>query len=291
MGPRFPLSRSRCWQLLNAWRARPVTHTVKLAIWLSLAIGAPASIRAASPDAATAVLQFVVSLDIPLVLAFAGVVIAVLLPKMAEVLRRDPDQWALPPRYRGVETTLNVLLALTTASTWPLAVLLASVILGFANPAARSSLNETLSLMAVGILIGALGARIFHSTPHSAQDKPAWHRVGRGFTHLSWAPFRKTLDEFNPRRLALLIIPVLLAAPMGVAAADVIVAAVVWVGAMYCLMLIRSAINVMTQTRRWISPFQLTSAPLRRYTLQYTVAFLVCVGLAITALDAMRAFR
>lgn len=112
--------------------------------------------------------------------------------------------------------------------------------------------------------------------PHRRVARPpipcaAWSALG------SW-PVRQAFASARPKTLARTLIPVLLAVPMGAAAADVMPAIALLAGGGAMVLLMISTRAVIVEARRWLMPLPLAPELLLRKTLPGVLLLLGCMA-------------
>jgi hypothetical protein len=276
------LLQSRGWQLRNVWREYPAQNFARLALWFCLCIVAPIGVRISSERSANAAMQFVLSFDVPLVLAFAGIVAGVLMPALAAAVAKDADCWILPARYQGNARHLSVAVSCLQALMWPFGILAAVAILGLGN--SSKNLPEIYLMFGLGALLGSIATYIFSNRRFvDIRVMPLWPSLGQGMTQLSWAPLRQLADVVQPRQLSRLAIPAMLAAPMGASATDVAAIFAVLFPVICCEVLVRATATVAADGRRWLPSRQLSAATLAHFSMRYVAVFFACSGLLVSA--------
>jgi hypothetical protein len=277
-----PLITSRWWQLRNEWQCHPTRTIFRLAAWLAVSFVVPGAIRASSTALAANILATILSFDVFLALGTAGVVCGLLLPRVAHAIKADADQWVIAAPYRRRWLWLNIADPVIRVALWPVAVLLGITVLGVGMEGARADVSEILFLAGFGTLAGGLLSLILAGKRTTRTDKPyPFSASVHGLGHLSWQPVVKLLDSFDLRRMMLVSIPVLLAAPLGALAVDVAKVLVVWLIGVALVMLVTSVFSVVSDTRHWLPPQLLPGTALAWRVLKHLAITLLLIVAAL----------
>jgi hypothetical protein len=225
-----------------------------------LAIALPAAFALAGARHAAAAMEWLLSFDMPLELLLAVQVSAAI---VALASRPDTEGWIAPAMSREVAGRLLFLARLLRALRWPVALALAAALLSLGSPRAAAHLVEALLFAGFAVIGGASLAWLLLSRRVATRDHEmsSGFSAHRGFSALSWVPLHETSRQFEPRRLALLGVPVLLLAPMGSAAQEVLRALVGWVVLLYISSWWRQAEQAARAMHRWMP---LVGQPARR---------------------------
>lgn len=265
-------------QWTNAWRSRPVLRSLILLLWLAPVVLLPALLVAAGHAAAAR--EWLLSLDVPLALmlaSHAGAAVAALRTGA------DAEAWVMPAGRRGVAGRLLGGARLLHALRWPLGLLLASGILMLGAPAASHQMRELAAMVCMALLLGALIAWLMTAGPRaSSSAAPAASRA-RGLAALSWVPFQETRRQLSVRRLSMLAMPVLLSAPMGARALQILLVLLALLPLVHLLGWYREGVRASAAIRRWL-PF----APVRLHARLWRHVLLATLLGAAAALLAWR---
>lgn len=241
--------RLQLWQWLNAWRAQPVRRTLSPLSWLLAAIVVPAGVALSGAAHSRALLQWVLSLDIPLTLLLAAQVGAA---AVAQASGADPESWISPrPRRGSFDRVLQSLRWLHVAR-WPVALAMAALILAWGDAQSTRSLAELVLLSFFGLTCGALFAWNLGSPKVADGPVPSEHSRASGLAVLSSVPFRQASRQLNRRRVLLLTAPVMLAAPMGSLVQHIAAAMGAWVLLLYVSTWMREARRTVEALRKWL---------------------------------------
>ena len=251
MPPRWWWLRLQIWQSLNAWRTAPVRGTLIPLSWLLPSVAVPTAFALAGEHHAAAAMDWLLSFDMPLELLLAAQVGTAI---VALGSRPDRESWISPAVSRANAGRMLFLARLLYAVRWPLGLALAAALLAAGSALAEAHLVEVLLIAGFALIGGAslawllLGRRV-DTTVHSPITK-----VSRtcGLPALSWVPLRETSRLLDPRRLALLAVPVLLAAPMGSAAEEVLRVLAGWMVLLYVGNWLRQAAHTARVMQRWM---------------------------------------
>ncbi|MEJ0100998.1 MAG: hypothetical protein WDO12_15350 [Pseudomonadota bacterium] len=268
------------FQWINAWRTSPVRRTLMPSAWLLPAIALPAALSLAGEAPAAAGMDWVLSFDTPLELLLAAQVGVAI---VALGSRIDTESWISPATTRGIAGKALFAARLLGTVRWPAGLALAALLLSLGSPRAAAHLFEMLLVDAFALVGGAslawllLGQRRQAASTAEPASSQLSHR--RGLSALSWVPLREANRLLQPRRLALLAVPVLLLAPMGTAAQEVLRAVLGWTLLMYVASWWRSAAQVTRALERWMPHATLGVQRMRWYIWRY-VALATLIGAA-----------
>jgi hypothetical protein len=257
-------------QWLNAWRISPVRSSFIPLCWLVLAIALPAALSLAGTQHAAAAMDWLLSFDMPLELLLA---VQASFAIVALASRPDTESWISAPASRGTAGRLLFLARLLRALRWPLGLALAAALLSLGSPRAATHLVEVLLFAGFAVMGGAslawllLGRRV--AGPGHAKTRR--FSSSRGLPALSWVPLHETNRQLDPRRLALLGVPVLLLAPMGSAAQEVLRALGGWVVLLYISSWWRQAAQAARAMDQWMPRVGRRSSRLGWYIWRHVV--------------------
>jgi len=271
--------RLQLWQWLNAWRVQPLRRTVFPLCWFVAAMAVPAGISLAGPAPARAVLEWILSIDIPLALLVA---VQVGSAAVGLASRRDMESWISAQPGRAAVDRMLRMLRWWPVARWPAGLAFAALILAWGDAQSTQGLVELLLLPLLGGTCGALFAWNVMAGSRVADD-PASRATSRvsGWTMLSRIPFQQTSRRLPARRVAFLATPVMLAAPMGSLVQQIAGAIAAWVLLLYVSTWMREASRTVVTLRRWMPHSRL--APLRLYWLVWRYVILAAL-LSIAAL-------
>jgi hypothetical protein len=152
------------------------------------------------------------------------------LASIAVASRPDSERWIAPAGRRGADGRLLWCARFLHAVRWPLGLALATLLLKPASRDDAGHIMELLVLAAVSLVCGAMLAwLLLNRKPTSVKPEPAAASTLPASWALSLAPLRETQRILDMRRIALLAVPLLLAAPMGTPAQQVLRALAIWV--------------------------------------------------------------
>jgi hypothetical protein len=238
------------WQFSNTLRARPIRHCLGLLLWFVLAIMLPAACALAGAPAADAALDWLLSLDMPLGLLLAAQVGSAI---VALASRADTENWLLPPAARGWAGRMLFLARLMSAMRWSFGLVLAASLLYLGSTRSPERLLEQLTIVFFAIVGGASFAWLLLGRSRTPQQSLLARTTReRGWKALSWVPLAETLRRLDPRRLALLAVPVLVGAPMAAEAQLVMRWLAAWVVMIYIANWIQEAIRTAFAMRVWM---------------------------------------
>lgn len=243
------------WQLrwlawLDGARRQPLRHVVPLAAWWLCWIVIPL-IGLANAEFAAATMRFLASLDVPLTLLLAfGVT--------ADVRRFDiaagRDAWLWPPSFRPPRVRWLLRLEWLMVARWPFGLAIAGMLLTIGASSFGRGEETELWMMAALALITALLVLWIRQGAGARDRSVASARVrrARGLAALSWAGIHEAADRLHLRRLAMLCMPILLAAPMGADAAQVAGLVAWFLGAVFIAQVLGECLRIQTDVQRWL---------------------------------------
>lgn len=261
--------RLQFWTWINAWRARPVRGSLIASTWLLPVVVMPVALKFAGEGRSAAALDWLVSLDIPLALGLAAQVgsAVVALATMA-----DTESWIAPAARRGTAGRALFVLRLLLATRWPVGLALAVLLLSFDSSDSSAQVKELLLIDGFALLGGTLFAWVLlglgRASPVGRTAAPA---RASGLATLSWVPLREANRHLNSRRLAVLAIPVLLAATMGSDAQQVVRALAGWIGSLYAFNWMRQASHTADVLHRWMPRMRLSWLRLNWFVWRYVL--------------------
>ena len=170
------------------------------------------------------------------------------------------------------------------ATRWPLALVMAASLLAAGPGNNRPALAEFLVLSAAGTFVGASLGRLLARRADSAAAQSG-NRNSRmhGLPILSFVPLWETRRQIEPRRLALVAMPVMLAAPMGVPAGHIAMALAAWIPLVYLQTAMRESGRTVAAIRRWIPLSALRPPQLQWYARRLVVSAWLACGVALWA--------
>jgi hypothetical protein len=261
--------RLESWTWINAWRARPVRGTLLLSLWLLPVVVLPVALDIGGEGRAAAALDWVLSLDVPLALGLAAQVGSAV---VALASRADTESWIAPVNRRGAAGRALFVLRLLHAARWSSGLALAVLLLSIDGGDSAAQVRELLSIDGFALLGGATFAWVLLSGRHVAPRKPVGGTAtGSGLSALSWVPLREAGRVLNQRRLAMLAIPVLLAAPMGSDAQQILRALVAWTVGLYVFNWMRQAGHATGTLHRWMPGMRVQPIRLKWYVWRYVL--------------------
>jgi hypothetical protein len=236
------------WQWLNLWRARPLRSAAVAASWLLPCLLVPAALRLSGRSTAAAALQWVSSFDIPIALVLAAVTGSRII---AAVNERDTEDWLQPRIQRGTARIALLLLRLAGMLRWPAGLLIAAWLLAIGQAELRQTFVQLLLIIMSGVAGGiAFGwVLIGQRDVRSRNPRPP---PATGLTALSLAPLFATHRSLGLRRLAALLIPAMLAAPMGATLDLVARMLATWLPLLYLGTCLREAGHISMAMRQWL---------------------------------------
>jgi hypothetical protein len=130
--------------------------------------------------------------------------------------------------------------------------LLAGSLLAIGSRNDGAALMELLWLCAAATIMGAALGRLLLRRSGAADEPRRRATRVHGLAVLSYVPLWETRRQLDPRRLALIAMPVLLAAPMGAVAGKVAMVLAVWIPLAYGEAAMREAGRTVAAIRRWM---------------------------------------
>jgi hypothetical protein len=259
------------WQWNQAGRARPLGRAVALLAWWLPCVIAPLVFMLAGTPYSSAVLNFLLSLDVPLTLVLAG---ATALDALGVESRAGSEDWLWPRDSRPVQLRWMSLQRWLFVVRWPAGLAIAASVLSSGNSSPPESLAEMLLMALLGFVCGSCFAWAMQRPAPSQQQPAGIHRL-HGVHALSWVAIRDARDRFDLRRAMVLAVPALLAAPLGAPAGLVAKMLALWLPLLFVLIVCREAAQVHGVLRRWLG-VTLQS----KLWLSYWVWRLVALGVA-----------
>jgi hypothetical protein len=235
------------WQWMQAGRVRPLDRAVALLAWWLPCIIAPLVLILASTSYSSAVLNFLLSLDVPLTLVLAG---ATAVDALGVESRAGSEDWLWPREFRPALLRWMSLQRWLLVVRWPAGLVIAATVLasGAASPGAYT---EMLLMALLGLVCGSSFAWAMQR-PAPSQQRPAGIYRLQGVPALSWVAIRDARDRFDLRRAMVLAVPALLAAPLGAPAGMVARMLALWLPLLFVLIVCREAAQVHGVLRRWL---------------------------------------
>ncbi len=276
------------WQWSNDWHAAPVRRTLILLSWPVPAIALPAALSLAGSAHAAAAMEWVLSFDMPLELLLAAQVGMAIVALRS---RADTESWISPIASRGMAGKALFAVRLLGAVRWPVGVALAALLLSFGSPHAAAHLGEMLLVDGFALIGGASLAWLLLGHRQQAAAVAAYRQPprGHGLSALSWVPLRETNRLLQPRRLALLAVPIMLLAPMGSAAQEVFRALLGWTILLYIANCWREATHTTRAMEKWLPDAGLRARRLHWYIWRHVMlatalgAAMLWLGWRVTA--------
>ena len=240
-----------------------------MSLWLLPVVVLPVALQIAGEGRAAAALEWLLSLDVPLALGLAAQVGSAV---VALASSTDTEIWIAPANRRGAAGRALFVLRLLHAARWPFGLALAVLLLSIDSGDSSAQVKELLLIDGFALLGGATFAWVLLSGRHNAPRKPvAGTATGSGLSALSWVPLREAGRVLNQRRLAQLAIPVLLAAPMGSDAQQILRALLGWAVGLYVFNWMRHAHHAAGVLRRWMPGMRVQPIRLNWYVWRYVL--------------------
>jgi len=255
-----------------------VRRTFAVQLWLAPCVLIPGAVAIADQDRAAALLEWLLSFDMPMALLLSAQVGSAIATLAARV---DPDAWIAPAASRGAAGKFLKLLRLLGAVRWPAGLAIAALLLSARTRWSTESFHELLLIAGFAMVGGASLAWMLLARPRAkaGYSRRAASR-NSGWSSLSWAPLHETRQQLNLRRLMLLAVPVMLAAPMATAAQEVLRGIAAWIVLFHVAVCLRQAARISTAMRLWIPRPRISLLQLHWYTWRYALLAALC-GLAM----------
>jgi hypothetical protein len=259
----------------------PVCRTLGLLLWFLPAFTLPLAIALFARESAAAALQWLLSLDLPLFLLLTTLICRETISRAA---RKTEYRWLAPATQSRPVRSMLAAAGLMHATRWPAALLLAGSLLASGSGNNRAALVELLWLCAAAPVMGAALGRLLMRRPGGAAEEPR-RRATRvhGLAVLSYVPLWETRRQVDPRQLALIAMPVLLAAPMGVVAGKVAMALAAWIPLAYAEAAMREAGRTVAAIRRWMPQSALQPLQLQWFVRRLVAVAWLAGGIALWA--------
>jgi hypothetical protein len=225
-------------------------------------------------DAAASSLLFVLSLDVPLTLALA---IGVTIDAIRAGANADAERWLGVPAYRPAAVRWLMRLHWLLVMRWPAALALSTALLSRAAnvPVAELYLMAVLAL-AVGMMF--LWMRVQGSAvPQHYIVRP---RASQGMAALSWAPLHEARDALGTRRMSRLLLPAMLAAPMGALAGDVLVMLLGYSAMVFAVAICNEALRAQSKVQLWLMGTAQSPRRIAYWIWRYLIVGLVAIFVA-----------
>lgn len=250
-------------------------RTVALLLWWTPWILLPLA-SWFSPSLAIAVTTFLLGIDVPLTLLLA-VVTAALAARARD--NAQLDDWLGPARFQPWTLRWLQCMRRVMAARWPLGLAIAALLLrvGLPEPL-RLTAPPELALMgalALGCGLGFAWVSGSWRARHGTGVQRA--RRGAGMAALSWAPLHEARSGLAFRRLSVLALPALLAAPAGAQLHQAMEVLLVFLAAAAVATLVREARLVQTFTRRWLRDAPMSSRAIAWWSWRFVAAGLVAL--------------
>jgi len=228
-------------------------------LWLLAALVLPGALALSTDDKAAGALDWLLSLDLPLLLLLSVLVCTEIVSRAAQ---SGEHRWLGPAAERRSARFAFQVIRTLRALRWPAALVLAAALLAAgAGPHAEGFLE----LCGISVAATALGASMAGLLLRRSRDEVRTSQASRsrGLAALSWVPLRETARQLDLRRISLLALPVMLAAPMGVPAGEVALALMAWLPLLYLVTAAREAGNTSGAIRRWLRTSRIQPMQLR----------------------------
>jgi hypothetical protein len=258
----------------GAFGDRPWRRAVALLLWWVSSVVLPAAMIHDRQQAGQA-LDFLASLDIPLTLLLAA---GVTLDAIAARSTADADRWLWPPAFRPPAARLMGRFAWLLVARWPGGLVLGTALLSVGAGPGRRAAGELYLMAALALVAGAMFMWMRGQRDRAGRRGSGAPRLARGRAALSWAPLHEARDGLDARRVALLLVPVMLAAPMNAQAGEVLRAMMLVVVAAFVVTVCRECFRIQNSLEAWLG---------RAVWVRGRIAFLVwrhvIVGLVVAA--------
>lgn len=277
------MSIARTWwrlrraEWLDALRTRPLRGSLALLLWWGPWVLLPVASWFSTPLAA-GYTDLLLSVDVPLVLLL-GAATSFAALHAREHMRADDWLWPAQAESRSLRWMRRLRWA--ASARWPAGLAIAAALLrpGLSGHEAGSATGELWVMGALALaggwgvawLVGSPSARIAHATGV---------RRARGLAALSWAPVHEARSRLALRRLPLLVMPALLAAPLGAQFRQAMEVVVVFLAALIVAVGSREAWRVQSITRGWLRDTAMPAHRIAFWTWRHIVVGLVALAAA-----------
>lgn len=274
MGPLRWWLRMHVLQWMHSASARPAHASAMLMAWWLPCILAPSFAAVSGSSIADSWLHFVLSLDVPLALVVAALTVQ---DALGIASGRTSEQWLWPHAFRPTSYRWVSRLRWLRMARWPAGLALGSSILAARATEQPEELFELCLMALLGLISGTclMWAMAGAKSESRMQGKRA--RRGRGLSALSWAPLHEARDRFELRRISVLAIPALLAAPVGALAVDAAKLLTVWLLLLAVSMVHREARNIQSALHSWLRVSGRIRFTLALRVWRYVVAGLIAI--------------
>lgn len=263
----------------GAFGDRPVRRAMALLSWWVPGVVLPAAMIHDRQRAGEA-LDFVASLDIPLTLLLAA---GVTLDAITARSTAEADRWLWPPASRPPVARWMSWFAWLLVARWPGGLVLGTTLLSLGAGPGHRAAGELYLMAGLALLGGALFIWIRGQRDRAGRPVSRGPRLVRGRAALSWAALHEARDGLDARRLALLLVPVMLAAPMNAQAGEVIRAMVLVVVAAFVVTVCRECIRIQSSLGEWLGRAAWARGRIAFFVWRHVIAGLV-VGASLLVL-------
>ena len=269
------------WWLRLHWRRwicalgdRPLRRAATLLLWWVPSLLLPAALSV-DPQLAGQALDFLASLDIPLTLLLATGVTLDAIGANASV---EAEQWLWSPAFRPRSTRWLMRVHWLLAARWPAGLALATALLSARAVAGQRATGELYLMAALALLAGVLFIWMRWQRGREGRPGSGRPRLARGTAALSWAPIHEARDRLDSRRVGLLLVPVLLAAPMNAQVGRVFSTLLLVIAAAFVVTVCRECSRVHSSLTAWLAAAAWTRARIALLVWRHVLAGLVVVA-------------
>lgn len=246
--------RLRWLEWLHAVNQRPARRIGLLLLWWIPSVFVPLASRL-DPEATGRTLSLYSSFDVPLTLLLAmGVVVDARRHRSLPLV----DAWLRSAVIHSRAARWCTLLHQLLIARWPLGLATATALLCIGGPAWTTGEAQQLLVMSVfGVLVGLMILWITVDQRRGARFNGP--RRARALNALSWAAFHETVARLDSRRVALLAVPAMLAAPLDADVRSVLSLFLLYFPFVFLAMLCIECLRIQSTMHRFMPAGRLTA--------------------------------
>jgi hypothetical protein len=268
-------------QLLGWTRAtkdRPARRGAALLLWWLPCVVVPA-ITSLDGAASSKALGLLLSVDVPLTLLAA---VGVLLDALRTASRRGAEDWLWPRAFQPARVRWLARMRWLVAIRWPAGLVLATLLLASGTTPEPGAVGELVLMASLALIVGGAVIWAFRHSGTETQNRPATSpRTTQGMAALSWVPLLESRERFDLRRMTILSVPILLAAPAGVLAIEVAGALAIFLPAMFIVVVCQECVRTQACLHRWLPTFARSRVKTAYWVWRYVAPGIAALMLAI----------
>lgn len=261
---------------VDGFRAHPGRRTLALLLWWVPWVLVPAA-SWASRQLAEAMATLLVSVDVPLTLVLGGLTTMGVL-RARERAHEDDWLWPARPLPRSLLWMHRLRVIAAARWGWGLALGAALLWIRLRGTSTADAITE-LWVMSALALVAGWGLAWLVGNPASRVVHAAGTRRARGLAALSWAPLHEARSRLALRRLPVLVVPALLAAPAGAQFRQAMEVLLVFVAVLVLATLGSEARHVQAVASRWLRDSRLPRYRIAFWTWRHVATGALAVAL------------